>query len=176
MTETLILVDEKDTPQGTGEKMDVHRKGLRHRAFSVMVYNQHGEMLIQRRADCKYHSAGFWANTCCGHPRPEEPIEKAAKRRLGEELGFSCDLTKVTEVCYTLPLENGLHENEYTHVFEGIYEGEFTPNPDEVSETMWVAPEELRADALASPEKYARWFHLYLTEYFDQVFRIKKAA
>ena len=115
--EILILVDKNDQPQGTMPKMQAHREGQLHRAFSVMIYNNKGELLIQKRAATKYHSAGLWANSCCGHPRIGEDNLVAAKRRLKEELGFSCELKKIGEVCYELSLENGLHEHEYTHVF-----------------------------------------------------------
>ncbi len=168
--EILILVDKNDQPQGTMPKMQVHIEGRLHRAFSVMIYNKKGELLIQKRADVKYHSAGLWANTCCGHPRVGEDNMLAAQRRLHEELGFSCDLKKVGTVCYELPLENDLHENEYTHVFSGVWEGALAPNPEEVSETDWVTPSELRKRAAKNPGEYARWFELYLREYYDEVF------
>lgn len=105
MTETVILVDEQDRPIGTQEKLAAHLIPQRHRAFSIFVFNDKGETLIQRRAMEKYHSPGLWANTCCGHPRAGEDIIAAANRRLFEELGFSCSLTLITHVCYTLKLE-----------------------------------------------------------------------
>ncbi|MDA9163861.1 isopentenyl-diphosphate Delta-isomerase [Rickettsiaceae bacterium] len=168
--EILILVDKHDQPQGTMPKMQAHIEGRLHRAFSVMIYNKKGELLIQKRADVKYHSAGLWANTCCGHPRVGEDNMQAAQRRLNEEMGFSCDLKKVGEVCYELPLENGLHEHEYTHVFSGVWNGALSPNPEEVSETNWVTPSELRKRAADNPAEYARWFEFYLREYYDEVF------
>lgn len=171
MSETLILVDCNDRPLGNGEKLAVHRQGLRHRAFSVMIYNEHGEMLIQKRAACKYHSAGLWANACCGHPRPGETPSEAAQRRLVEEIGVHCStLTPVTEVCYTLSLENGLHENEYTHIFQAQYDGPVSPNPQEVSEIAWALPKDILIDACAHKDHYARWFRLYLFKYFREVF------
>ena len=130
ITEMLILVDEKDHPLGAQEKLAAHLIPQRHRAFSVFVFNKKGETLIQRRAFEKYHSPGSWANSCCGHPRPGEEVINAASRRLDEELGFSCTLTPVTQVCYTLKLEKDLWELEYTHVFKGTYEGTIHPNPD----------------------------------------------
>lgn len=168
--EILILVDKNDQPQGTMPKMQAHIEGRLHRAFSVMIYNKKGELLIQKRANVKYHSAGLWANTCCGHPRVGEDNMQAAQRRLNEEMGFSCDLKKVGEVCYELPLENGLHEHEYTHVFSGVWDGALSPNLEEVSETAWVAPSELQKKAADNPAEYARWFELYLREYYDEVF------
>jgi isopentenyl-diphosphate Delta-isomerase len=170
MSETVILVDATNRPIGTQEKLTAHVIPQRHRAFSVLIFNEKGETLIQRRALGKYHSPGLWANSCCGHPRPEEKIENAAKRRLGEELGFSCNLTPLTEVCYTLKLEKDLWELEYTHVFKGTYEGKVIPNPEEVCEIKWIDPLALREDVVRHPQNYARWFRLYVLKYFEKVF------
>ncbi len=139
-------------------------------ASLVIIFNEKGETLIQRRALGKYHSPGLWANSCCGHPRPGEKVEEAAKRRLGEELGFSCDLIPIAEVCYTLKLEKDLWELEYTHVFKGTYEGKIIPNPEEVCEIEWIDPLVLREDVVRHPQKYARWFRLYVLKHFEQVF------
>lgn len=83
--EQVILVDEADRAFSHGGKLQIHEEGLLHRAFSIFVFNDAGECLIQKRASGKYHSAGKWANSCCGHPRPGEPTAKAAGRRLTEE-------------------------------------------------------------------------------------------
>jgi isopentenyl-diphosphate delta-isomerase len=174
MIETLILVNRQDQPQGYEEKLTAHKLGLRHRAFSVFIFNPQGELLIQRRALCKYHSAGLWANTTCGHPRPGETNADAAKRRLWEELGIRCALMHVNEVCYTLKLENGLHENEYTHIFHGKFNGTFTPDPDEVMETKWVKITNLIEDIKLNPQMYARWFRLYALKYANTVFCERK--
>lgn len=168
--ETLILVDEKDRPCGTQEKLAAHMLPLRHRAFSVFVFNLKEEILIQRRALGKYHSPGLWANSCCGHPRPGEKVDKAAQCRLEEEMGFTCPLSSVTQVCYTLKLETNLWELEFTHVFRGEYEEEFQPNPEEVMETKWISPEALRRDVLRCPQNYARWFRLYVLKHYDVIF------
>jgi isopentenyl-diphosphate delta-isomerase len=170
MQEMVILVDEKDRPLGTQEKLQAHLIPQRHRAFSVFVFNAKGETLIQRRALEKYHSPGLWANSCCGHPRPHEEVGEGAKRRLGEELGFTCSLTPMTTVCYTLKLEKDLWELEYTHVFRGLYENAIAPNPEEVMELKWISPEALREDVLAHPESYARWFRLYVLKHFEVIF------
>lgn len=170
MSEIVILVDATNRLIGSQEKLAAHVIPQRHRAFSVLIFNEKGETLIQRRALGKYHSPGLWANSCCGHPRPEEKVEEAAKRRLGEELGFSCDLTPLTEVCYTLKLEKDLWELEYTHVFKGTYEGKILPNPEEVCEIKWIDPLPLREDVLCHSQKYARWFRLYVLKYFEQIF------
>src|SRR6202040_617985 len=93
--EEVILVDEYDTPLGTMEKLEAHRKALLHRAFSIFIFNTKGEMLLQQRALGKYHSPGLWTNTCCSHPRPGEQVEEAAARRLKEEMGIDTTLTKI---------------------------------------------------------------------------------
>lgn len=170
MTEILILVDENDKFLGTEEKMKVHIDDLLHRAFSVMIFNSKGQLLVQRRAKNKYHSAKLWANSCCGHPRLNEDNMKAAQRRLQEELGFSCELLKITELSYSLKLQDGLYEREYTHIFAGIYDGSFELNPNEVSEVTWITPRDLRRESISNPKLYARWFNLYLTEYYREIF------
>ncbi len=170
MLETVILVDKNDRPLGTQEKLAAHLIPQRHRAFSVFVFNEKGETLIQRRAFEKYHSPGLWANSCCGHPRPGEEVDDAAKRRLGEELGFTCGLTPLTHVCYTLKLEKDLWELEYTHLFRGLYEGQILSAPEEVCEIKWIDPVLLRADVMAHPDQYARWFRLYILKHFEKVF------
>lgn len=171
MLETVILVDENDHPVGTQEKLAAHLIPQRHRAFSVLIFNEKGETLIQRRAMEKYHSPGLWANSCCGHPRPSEDTQKAAQRRLEEELGFSCDLTPIRTVCYTLKLEKDLWELEYTHIFKGLYvDGPIPFNTEEISEIQWISPAHLRQDVLTNPHKYARWFRLYIVKYFESIF------
>ena len=94
MTEHVILVDEHDKALGTIPKMEAHTKGLLHRAFSVFIFNNKGQLLMQQRALNKYHSAGLWTNTCCSHPRNNESTIDAAQRRLKEEMGIECTLEK----------------------------------------------------------------------------------
>ncbi len=170
MVETVILVNEKDCPLGTQEKLAAHLIPQRHRAFSVFIFNAKGDTLIQRRAMGKYHSPGLWANSCCGHPRPGEDVKAAANRRLQEELGFSCSLSPITSVCYTLKLEKDLWELEYTHVFKGLYEGSMAPNPEEVCEISWMSPQALQEDIKIHPHHYARWFRLYILKHFNSIF------
>lgn len=170
MLETVIVVDNNDRPLGTQEKLAAHVIPERHRAFSILIFNHKKETLIQRRAFGKYHSPGLWANSCCGHPRPGEDVKDAANRRLQEELGFSCPLSPLRTVCYTLKLEKNLWELEYTHLFTGIYSNEIDFNLDEIYETQWISPSQLREDVLAHPQQYARWFRLYILKYFDSIF------
>src|SRR5690348_1838378 len=117
--EEVILVNERDEPTGSMEKMEAHRKALLHRAFSIFILSTGGEMLLQQRARSKYHSAGLWTNACCSHPRPGEDVHDAALRRLSEELGFTTSLEKIFDFIYRSEFENGLTEHEFDHVFVG---------------------------------------------------------
>ncbi|MEQ9229243.1 MAG: isopentenyl-diphosphate delta-isomerase, partial [Cyclobacteriaceae bacterium] len=112
MIDEVILVDKDDQELGTCEKMEAHKLGLMHRAFSVLLYNSKGEMLLQQRADHKYHSAGLWSNACCSHPRPGESMEDAVARRLQEELGVVCKVKEIDRFVYHADFENGLQEHE----------------------------------------------------------------
>ncbi len=159
----VILVDEHDTQIGIEEKIAAHKKALLHRAFSILIYNNKGEMLLQQRALGKYHAGGLWSNTCCSHPKPEESVEDATHRRLQEELGFDCSITKQTEFIYKLPVGNGLTEHEYLHVYSGIYEGDININPEEVASVRWISEDALRKEANEHPERFTPWFLLLLT-------------
>lgn len=158
----VILVDEHDSQIGLEEKIAAHRKALLHRAFSVLIYNSKGEMLLQQRALNKYHAGGLWSNTCCSHPKPGESVEDATHRRLQEELGFDCTLTKQTQFIYNLPVGNGLTEHEYLHVFSGIYEDAVHINPIEVAEVRWISEKDLQAEVTEHPQLFTPWFLLLL--------------
>jgi isopentenyl-diphosphate delta-isomerase len=156
----VILVNEKDEPMGTMEKMEVHQKGLLHRAFSVFIFNSRGEMLLQQRAAEKYHGGRLWTNACCSHPYPDEAVEEAAERRLKEELGFTTALHKIFSFTYHAPVENGLIEHEFDHVFAGEYEKSIRPNPEEVADYTYVTIEQLKQDIKLHPEKFTSWFKI----------------
>lgn len=156
--EEVILVNERDEPVGTMEKIRAHREGLLHRAFSIIVLDDKGRILIQRRADEKYHSPGKWSNTCCSHPRPGELINRALSRKLQQEMGFECELVKIFEFIYRAELERGMIEHEYDHVYLGRYNGEVQPNSREVSEYRYLTIEELNEEIRHSPENYTPWF------------------
>lgn len=162
MEEWVILVNPRDEVVGFGEKMQAHVEGALHRAFSVFIFNSKGELLTQRRALSKYHSGGLWSNTCCGHPRPGEPTEGAARRRLREELGLECELERVFHFVYKVKLDNGLWEHEFDHVFAGRFDAPPLPNPDEVCDWRWASLPSLCRDAKISPSLYTRWFSLCL--------------
>ncbi|MEO5891624.1 MAG: isopentenyl-diphosphate Delta-isomerase [Ferruginibacter sp.] len=156
----VILVDELDQPIGTMEKMEVHQKALLHRAFSIFIFNAKGEMLLQKRAANKYHSAGLWTNACCSHPRPGADILQAAKERLQEEMGFSTSLKKAFDFIYKAPYDNGLTEYEFDHVFVGNYAGEIKPNPDEVADYCFKTLAEIKESLQLHAHKYTAWFKI----------------
>ncbi|MCB0697118.1 MAG: isopentenyl-diphosphate Delta-isomerase, partial [Chitinophagaceae bacterium] len=136
--EKVILVNEQDEWMGLADKMQAHKDGLLHRAFSVFVFNSNNELLIQQRADHKYHSPGLWSNTCCSHPRKGESTYAAAHRRLKEELGFDCDIEKAFAFRYKADVGNGLIENEYDHIYTGYTDKVPNINPDEVKDYEFV--------------------------------------
>lgn len=163
--EQVVLVDAQDRPLGTMPKLLAHREGLRHRAFSVIIRDGAGRLLLQRRAAGKYHSPGLWSNACCGHPRPGEDTAEAASRRLHEELGFTCALTRVGRVDYAVRFDNGLAENEVVSVFTGRHAGPILPDPAEVGMVAWLDLASLLADMAERPDAYTYWFRLYLTDH-----------
>lgn len=156
--EFVILVDEQDREIGEAEKMQTHKLGLLHRAFSVLIYNTKGEMLLQQRAETKYHSGGLWSNACCGHPRPGEKIEDAARRRLKEELGFNCSLKFSFKFIYKASFENSLKEHELDHVFTGIYDSEVLHDKNEVQAYRWVTMENLKNEIIENHSSFSVWF------------------
>ena len=123
-----------------------------------MLFDDDGRLLLQRRADSKYHSGGLWSNTCCGHPRPGESVTDAGLRRLNAELGIDdCQLTGVGEFVYFALLDDGLVEHELDHVLIGRWNGKASPDPREVAETRWMDREALLADMNAKPTEYTAW-------------------
>jgi len=166
--EQVVCVDRYDRMQGAASKLEVHRQGLLHRAFSILVFNDRQELLLQRRADCKYHFAGRWSNTCCGHPRPGEGTDAAAIRRLREELGFTVPLREHQQLIYRArdPV-SGLIEHEYLHVFHGTFTGEPVPSPNEVGAWRWTSILEVREDLAGSPDAFTPWFALLMDRLFE---------
>ncbi|MDR1970098.1 MAG: isopentenyl-diphosphate Delta-isomerase [Candidatus Nomurabacteria bacterium] len=175
--EEIILVDEKDKQMGSGEKLQVHKDGKLHRAFSIYVFNSRGELLVQKRHPLKYHSGNLWANTCCSHPRVGESLDHAVHRRLKEEMGFDCELAEKTEFIYEVKFENGLSEHEYLHVYIGQFDGDPIPNKDEVVDYKWISLEDLEKDIAKNEDVYAYWLKVTM---MDKIFKTatqdKKAA
>jgi isopentenyl-diphosphate delta-isomerase len=156
----VILVNEEDEPIGTMEKMEVHQKGLLHRAFSVFTFNEKGEMLLQKRAAGKYHSPGLWTNACCSHPQPGSEIISAATRRLQEEMGFTTSLEKAFHFIYKATLDNGLTEYEFDHVLLGNYDGPIIPNAEEVEDYRYLSLTEIKNLLQSNPSDYTPWFKI----------------
>ena len=171
--EQVVLVDEKDNQIGVEEKIRAHENGGRlHRAFSIFIFNPRGELLLQQRASVKYHFAGFWSNTCCGHPRPGEGLEAAAHRRLREEMSFDTELREVKSLIYRASFQNGLTEWEFDHAFVGVFRGEPKPNPEEISDYKWIGLHDLKRDIRENPDRYTPWFKIFLEKIdFEREFK-----
>jgi isopentenyl-diphosphate delta-isomerase len=168
VTEYVILVQPDDVEIGTREKLEAHRRGELHRAFTVFLFNAAGETLIQRRSETKYHTPGLWTNACDGHPRPGETTVVAAERRLREELGISCPLREAFSFTYEAHLDHDLIEHEFDHVLLGQFEGEPVPNPEEYSDWLWIDRETLEKRIQAQPEGYAPWFTIAIERAWEQ--------
>jgi isopentenyl-diphosphate delta-isomerase len=162
--EFVILVDENDNELGSMEKIEAHKKAVLHRAFSIFIFNDAGQMMLQQRALSKYHSPGLWTNACCSHPRPGETLEEAIQRRIVEEMGFSCEMEKVLDFIYKAPFDHGLTEHELDHVFIGKYNADPVINPEEVEAWKWIELNELLFDVKANPANYTVWFKIALTK------------
>jgi isopentenyl-diphosphate delta-isomerase len=169
MVEQLILVDRNDQEIGMGEKIEIHKCGKLHRAFSIFIFNSLGELLIQKRAYSKYHSGGLWSNTCCSHPRIGELLEKSTHRRLIEEMGFDCLLKEVFSFIYKIKLTAQLFEYEYDHVFIGKFDGIPSPNSNEVSDWKWIDFQFLINDVSDHPSNYTYWFQKMLRQYNKKI-------
>jgi isopentenyl-diphosphate Delta-isomerase len=159
-TNKIVLVDADGNDMGAMEKIEAHRTGRLHRAFSIFIFNSQGALLLQQRADTKYHSGGLWSNSCCSHPVPGEALLQGAHRRLQEELGFDCELTEIFTFTYRADVGNGLIEHEHDHVLVGIHDGAIRPDPDEIQNCKWVSLEELAADISSNGCCYTDWLKL----------------
>jgi isopentenyl-diphosphate Delta-isomerase len=162
MDEQLILVDENDNETGSLDKLSVHQKGLLHRAFSVFIFNTKGEVLLQQRADGKYHSAGLWSNTCCSHPRKSEKLKEAISRRLLEEMGIDCETQFKFTFTYRCEFENGLTEHELDHVYFGTSDMLPVTDPQEVKDWRYIRLENLVEEIAKTPEQFSEWLKLCL--------------
>ncbi len=159
MIEQVILVDQNDKQIGVMEKMEAHRQGLMHRAFSIFLINDNTEILLQQRALNKYHSGGLWTNACCSHPKPGESTDQAAERRLREEMGVVCDLNPIFHFSYK-SLDNGLTEHEFDHVYLGKFNGIPVVNEHEVSDWKYLSIPVIQKDLESKPQVYTSWFKI----------------
>lgn len=154
----VILVDQNDQEIGYADKMEAHVKGMLHRAFSIFLFNSKKEMLIHQRAAGKYHGGGLWTNACCSHPQPGEDLKYSATERLHFEMGLQCELQKAFSFIYHSPVENGLIEHEYDHVYIGFTDDTPLPHPDEVQGYRWISTTDLKNEIELHPEKFTFWF------------------
>ena len=162
--EYVIQVDEKDQFQGVIEKIEAHKRGILHRAVSVIIFNSNGEMLLQKRAIGKYHSGGLWSNTACTHPNPDETNEQASLRRVYEEMGITTNLSHLYSFIYKVDLDNGMIEHEFDHVFIGISDQKPTLNSKETSAFKYLSIQNLKEEIEYSPEIFSSWFKLIFNE------------
>ena len=167
--EKVILVNEKDEQIGLMPKLEAHEKALLHRAFSVFIFNDKNELMLQQRAFNKYHSPGLWTNTCCSHQRDGESNLEAGKRRLMEEMGFVVDLKEAISFIYKAPFDNGLTEHEFDHVLLGKYNGEPHINKEEVASWKWMPLEEVKTDIAKHPESYTEWFKVIFDKFYEHI-------
>lgn len=165
--EYVILVDTADRELGTMEKMEAHEKAALHRAFSVFIFNDRGELMLQQRAAHKYHSPLLWTNTCCSHQRQGESNIEAGRRRLREEMGFEVNLDEKFHFVYKAEFDNGLTEHELDHVMVGYYNGEPTINPEEVASWKWINMEVLQQDMQDHPQDYTAWFKIIFDRFVE---------
>ncbi len=169
MEEQVILVNTNDQPIGLMPKMEAHEKGILHRAFSVFILNDKGELMLQQRALHKYHSPGLWTNTCCSHQRDGETNIAAGKRRLQEEMGFVTDIRGVTSFIYKAPFNNGLTEHELDHIMIGKFNGTPNINPEEVADWRWMSVDAIRENIQNQPENYTVWFIIIFEKFYEQI-------
>ena len=159
----LVLVNEHDEVIGYEDKMTAHQQGILHRAFSVMLYRtcaQGTEILLQQRAQSKYHCPGLWSNTCCSHPFPNEATQDAAIRRLDEELNIHTALTlqHLGHFIYKTPCDNNLIEHELDHVYSGVYSDTLPQfNAKEVQAIKWMSLDDYAKDLTQNPHLYTPW-------------------
>jgi len=166
MEEKVILVSPTDEIIGEMEKLEAHRLGVLHRAFSVFILNQKNEVMLQQRAAHKYHSPLLWTNTCCSHQRVHETNLDAGMRRLQEEMGISTQLTDLFSFIYKAPFDNGLTEHELDHVLIGYYDDAPLINKEEVADWKWMRIEDIRQDISQNPNQYTVWFRIIFDEFY----------
>jgi isopentenyl-diphosphate delta-isomerase len=170
--EQVILVNENNEQIGTMAKMEAHEKAVLHRAFSVFITNDNGEIMLQQRAASKYHSPLLWTNTCCSHQRVGETNIEAGKRRLQEEMGFQAELKELFSFIYKAPFDNGLTEHELDHVMIGSFNAEPNINLDEVEAWKWMSPEAIKEDISNNPKEYTAWFKIIFDKFYEHLFKM----
>ena len=169
MEENVIIVDKNDNQIGLMPKLDAHKKGILHRAFSVFVLNNNNEIMLQKRAYNKYHSGGLWTNTCCSHQREGENSIEAGKRRLLEEMGFETELKIITSFIYKVEFENGLTEHELDYLLIGKFLKSPVINKQEVADWKWMKIELIADDIKINPNNYTSWFKIIFDKFQNKI-------
>lgn len=169
MEENVIIVDKNDNQIGLMPKLDAHKKGILHRAFSVFVLNNNNEIMLQKRAYNKYHSGGLWTNTCCSHQREGENSIEAGKRRLLEEMGFETELKIITSFIYKVEFENGLTEHELDYLLIGKFFKSPVINKQEVADWKWMKIELIADDIKLNPNNYTSWFKIIFDKFQNKI-------
>lgn len=171
MRNSVVLIDQNDHALGVMDKLQAHEEGKLHRAFSIFIFNDAGDLLLQQRADHKYHGAGLWTNTCCSHPQWGEDVRSSALERLQYEMGMTCDLEFVYSFIYRAEVENNLTEYELDHVFVGYSNQDPVINTDEVKDFRWCGVDEVLADIRTHPSDYTVWFKEAFPELIGRIKR-----
>jgi isopentenyl-diphosphate delta-isomerase len=165
----VILVNKNDKKIGLMPKMEAHKKGALHRAFSVFIFNNKNELMIQKRNINKYHSPGLWTNTCCSHQKDGESNISAGKRRLLEEMGFCVELNEIGSFIYNVGVDNGLIEHELDYILVGKYNGNVKINSDEVDNWKWMSLDNIKDDIRKRSKNYTEWFKIIMDNYYTQL-------
>lgn len=165
----VVRVDENDNAIAEMEKLVAHEQGCLHRAFSVFIFNDKGELLLQQRANHKYHGAGLWTNTCCSHPQWGEDVGLSAEERLNYEMGLECNLKSVYSFIYNERVENNLTEHELDYVFVGYSAQSPILNKDEVQDSKWMNADEILSDIKNNPSHYTVWFKHAFPELLSRI-------
>lgn len=160
----VVLVDKDNNPIGQMDKLQAHMEGKLHRAFSIFIFNDQNELLLQQRASHKYHGANLWSNTCCSHPQWGDDLMESAQERLGYEMGMHCALKWIYNFIYNERVENNLIEHELDAIFIGHSNENPKINPEEVSDFKWISMDNLLRDMKANPDNYTIWFKQVLPE------------
>ena len=164
----VVLVDADDNALGEMDKLEAHELGKLHRAFSVFIFNDKGEMLLQQRAHDKYHGAGLWTNACCSHPGWKENVKESAIERLEYEMGLKCNLQFLFSFVYKAEVENHLTEYEFDHVFTGTTNSIPSLNTNEVAAYKWMQPQDILQHMAQHPENYTVWFRKLLRKVLSE--------
>jgi len=157
--EKLILVDSDDNEIGYASKARCHNgEGVLHRAFSLFLFNEAGELLLQQRGEDKRLWPGFWSNSCCSHPRRGETLEVATARRLSDELNIEAELEHIYRFSYQAGFGGEGSEHELCHVYLGRTPTNVRPNDSEIAAIRFLSPGELDREMSGQAHKFTPWF------------------